>query len=53
MRNLAKAVLTALIIISSAPVMGVELYKIQEVHQITEFNDNGQDGKIYQIKIEL
>lgn len=48
MRKLFKAVLTVSIIMSSAPVMGVGLSKIQEVHQITEFNDNGQDGKIYQ-----
>ena len=49
MRKLFKAVLTASIIMSSAPVMGVGLSKIQEVHQITELNSNGEDGKIYQV----
>lgn len=48
MRSLVKAVLTAMIIMSSAPAMGVGLNKIQEVHQITAFDNNGEDGKIYQ-----
>ena len=53
MRKLFKAVLTASIIMSSAPVMGVGIEKFQEVHQITELNSNGEDGKIYQTKFEL
>lgn len=32
-------------LISSSPLMGNGIEKFQEVPQITEFNDNGQEGK--------
>ena len=49
MKQILKAIFIATIILSSAPAKGNGLEKFQEVHQITEFNDNGQGGeKIYQ-----
>lgn len=40
-----KLIIIILMLISSAPLMGKGLIDIQKVPQITEFNDNGQEGK--------
>ena len=40
-------------LISSSPLLGNEMEKFQEVPQITEFNDNGQEGKASQTTFEL
>ena len=45
-KRMKKLIISILILICSTPVMGNGLINIQEVHQITELNSNGEDGNI-------